>query len=701
MTAIVMLAAGLLLVWACTASVAPPHRNRLALEKSPYLLQHASNPVDWHPWGEEAFEKARREDKPIFLSIGYSTCHWCHVMERESFEDRGVAEILNRHFVSIKVDREEREDVDNVYMAVCIAVSGHGGWPLTIVMAPDGKPFLAGTYFPRDRLVDILKAVAELWAKDRATLLRNAQNITEHARKFATPTAAGRVDAEAALKAGFEQFRLRYDPVHGGFGQAPKFPTPHDYSFLLRYWRRTGEAEPLAMVQKSLKAMRLGGMYDQVGFGFHRYSTDRVWLVPHFEKMLYDQAMLAMAYVEAHAATGDGFFAGVAREILEYVMRDMTSPEGGFYSAEDADSEGEEGKFYVWTVKEFVDALGEAEGRFFAKRFDVTAGGNFEGGANILRLERPLEEAEAGRWAAARAKLFEARKKRVPPHKDDKVLTAWNGLMIAAFARAAWVLDEPAYERAASRAADFVLSKLRRGPDGRLLRRWRNGEAAIPAFADDYAFFVWGLLELYEAGFDARYLREAFALNRSMLELFWDGGGPGGLFFDAADGEKLIFRKKEIYDGAVPSGNSVAALNLLRLGRIAGDAELERRAAEIFAAFAGEIGRAPSGHAQALIALDFAAGPTREIVIAGRRGGEETRALLEIVRRGARRFDPGRVVLLRDEGDPAALAALAELAPFTAEQGMRGGRAAAYVCRNRACELPVTDPEALRRLLAD
>ncbi|HLG43288.1 MAG TPA: thioredoxin domain-containing protein, partial [Planctomycetota bacterium] len=600
-----------------------PDYNRLVFEKSPYLLQHAGNPIDWHAWGDAAFEKARKEVKPIFLSIGYSTCHWCHVMERESFEDAEVAEVMNKHFVPIKVDREEREDVDNVYMAVCIAVNGHGGWPLTILMTPDRKPFLAGTYFPKEGaarrpgLMDILKAVAELWAKDRQRLTKNADEITEMVKGQSKSRGGGAVGVEA-LAAGFEQFSDRFDPEHGGFGQQPKFPTPHDYSFLLRYWRRSGRAAALEMVRRSLGAMRFGGMYDHVGFGFHRYSTDRRWLLPHFEKMLYDQAMLAIAYAEAYQATRDGSFAQVTREILEYVSRDMSSPEGAFYSAEDADSEGEEGKFYLWTEAELVRDLGESDGRFFSKMFGFTAEGNFEDqssgrpvGANIVHLERPMDEAASKRWETARRKLFEAREKRVRPHKDDKVLTAWNGLMIAAFAKAAQILDEPAYVQAASRAADFVLSKLRRA-DGRLLRRFRDGEASIPAFLDDYAFLVWGLLELYEAGFDARYLAEAAKLNREMLGLFWDAEG-GGLYFDASDGEKLIMRKKEIYDGAVPSGNSVAALNLLRLGRIAADAELERRAEAVFKAFSGDLTRAPSGHAQALIALDFAAGPAREI----------------------------------------------------------------------------------------
>jgi uncharacterized protein len=692
---------------------APPHRNRLAREKSPYLLQHASNPVDWHPWGEEAFEIARREDKPIFLSIGYSTCHWCHVMERESFEQEDVARILNEHFVPVKVDREERPDVDQIYMTVCQALTGSGGWPLTLLLTPDRQPFFAGTYFApearfgRPGLKEILYQVLSAWEQQRDRVAEAAERITREIQPQFAGSPGGALDVET-LRLAFEQLTSRYDESHGGFGVAPKFPTPHVLTFLLRYWLRVGAPRALEMVETTLQAMRRGGIFDHVGFGFHRYSTDREWLVPHFEKMLYDQALLMTAYVEAYQATGNPLYGAVAKEIAAYVLRDMTSPEGAFYSAEDADSEGEEGKFYVWRRSEIEAILGAEESALYCRAYRIEAEGNWRDeatgrvpGTNIPNLdvdpaavakEVGIEPAElARRLEAARQKLFEVRERRVRPHKDDKVLTSWNGLMIVALSKAAQAFDEPSYAKAAERALDFISSKLVR-EDGRLLARYRDGEAAHPGYLDDYAFLAWGLLELYEATFAARHLDAALRLVREMKRLFHDPRG-GGYFFTGEDGEALLARAKEVYDGAAPSGNSVAALVLLRLGRITGDTALERSAEAVFQGFSGTAARMPTAHAQLLGALDFALGPAREIVIAGERSDPEARAM---VREVARRFLPRKVVLWNA---PDEAKTLHRLAPFVKAQGPVGGAPAAYVCENYACRAPVTSAAELGRLL--
>ncbi|HET9952236.1 MAG TPA: thioredoxin domain-containing protein [Candidatus Eisenbacteria bacterium] len=696
----------------------PARENRLAREKSPYLLQHARNPVDWYPWGEEAFERARRDDKPIFLSIGYSTCHWCHVMERESFESEEIAAILNEHFVAVKVDREERPDVDHVYMTVCQALTGSGGWPLTLFLTPEKEPFFAGTYFPpatrfgRPGLREVLFQVASAWEGQRDKVLDAATRIAAAVGEQlgAAESAGDAAPGQEALHLGFEQLLGRFDEEHAGFGSAPKFPTPHQLSFLLRWWKRSGDGRALDMVERTLHAMRRGGIYDHVGFGFHRYSTDREWKVPHFEKMLYDQALLTLAYIECAQATGSRFYAAVAREIVTYVVRDLTGPEGGFLSAEDADSEGEEGKFYVWTAAEIREALGAEEAAIAEAAFSVEAGGNWidpahggRPGTNILHVagdpreiaERfGLEPAELGvRLDQARQKLLAARSSRVRPHRDDKVLTSWNGLMIAAAARTAQVLGEPAFAEAAAKAAFFVLDRLRR-EDGRLLARWRDGEAAHPGYLDDYAFFIWGLLELYEATFEPTFLADAMLLADAMEELFADAAG-GGYFFTGTDGEPLLARAKEIYDGAMPSGNSVAALVLLKLARFTGDSVHEGRAERLFRAFAKSAERVPSAHAQLLAALDFAIGPTREIVLAAERNDPRVAALLVAVRRP---FVPNKVVLLRPaagDGGP-----LRDLAPYVEGQTARDGAPTAYVCEGFACKEPVTDPAALAALLA-
>jgi len=690
--------------------------NRLAREKSPYLLQHAHNPVDWYPWGDEAFAKARDENRPIFLSIGYATCHWCHVMERESFENVEIASILNSRYVPIKVDREERPDVDHVYMTVCQALTGSGGWPLTVLLMPDGRPFLAGTYFPpesrfgRPGLKDVLFQVLSAWEGQRDRIEDVAQQIVEGVRGEFRGHPGERPDADL-LTAAFEHLLQRFDEAHGGFGSAPKFPTPHQLTFLLRYGKRTGDGRALDMVERTLRWIRRGGIYDQVGFGIHRYSTDREWLVPHFEKMLYDQALVMMACVETFQASGDPLFGSVAREIAAYVARDLTSPEGAFYSAEDADSEGEEGKFYVWTTDELREVLGPEEAALFARVYGAEPKGNWIDpagghltGTNILHLtEDPAAAArEAGldpailarRLEGDRLALLQARSRRIRPLRDDKVLTAWNGLMIAALAKASVALSDPALAEAALRAMAFVEQNLLRG-DGRLFARWRDGEAAHPAYLDDYAFLAWGSLELYGATFDPAHLERALALAGDMERLFWDGA-EGGFFFTGSDAEPLLARTKEIYDGALPSGNSVAVLVLLRLARMTGRSDLEQRAEETVRAFAGSVRRLAAAHTQLLAALDFAFGPTREVVIAGAADRPETAELVRTARTG---FRPRTVLLLREPG--AAGEALARLAPDTSAQGPVNGAPAAYVCENFVCAAPVTDPAALASALTD
>jgi len=693
---------------------ATPRRNRLAQEKSPYLLQHAANPVDWHAWGDEAFQTALAEDKPIFLSVGYSTCHWCHVMERESFENEIVASYLNEHFVPVKVDREERPDVDHVYMTVCKALTGSGGWPLTVILTPDRRPFFAGTYFPpesrfgRPGLLELLHQIVSAWTDQRDRVVESAAKIVEAIRpEFAG--LPGERPGEEILTTAFEHLLQRFDEEHAGFGAAPKFPTPHQLTFLLRYWARTGDGRAREMADRTLRAMRRGGIYDQVGFGFHRYSTDSEWLVPHFEKMLYDQALLLLAYVEGFQATRDPLFGSVAREIASYVLRDLTNPEGAFLSAEDADSEGEEGKFYVWTEAEIREVLGAEDAALFGRVFGIESKGNWVDhaagrmpGTNIPHLwgdpaavAREFE-AEPGdlarRLEAARTKLFEARARRTRPHKDDKVLTAWNGLMIASLARAAAALEEPRLAAAAERAAAFVEQRLVRS-DGRLLARWRDGEAAHPAYLDDYAFLAWGMIELYEATFRTRHLARAIELASEMERLFRDPR-DGGYFFTGEDGETLLARAKEVYDGAQPSGNSVAALVLLRLARMTGDGTYEARAESVLRAFGGSLARLPAAHTQLLSAFDFALGPTREIVISGAADADDTRALVSAVRA---RYLPRAVTMLRDASPEGE--ALARLAPFTARQAPVSGKAAAYVCENFACEAPVTERAALEALL--
>ena len=675
------------------------HTNRLSQEKSPYLLQHAHNPVDWYPWGEEAFTKAKKEDKPVFLSIGYSTCHWCHVMERESFEDAEVAQMLNHNFVPIKVDREERPDIDHIYMSFCQMLTGHGGWPLTVLLTPKQKPFFAGTYFPKrgkrgmQGLMELLEKVKETWKSNREALVIAGEGFMQSMEEESELQGDSRDISKDILDTAFEMYTRMYEPHFGGFNSAPKFPSPHNLSFLLRYWKMTGEEKALQMVEKTLNSMYRGGIFDHVGFGFSRYSVDRKWLVPHFEKMLYDNALLAISYIEAYQATHKQEYAEVANKIFTYIQRDMTSPEGGFYAAEDADSEGKEGKFYSWDPKEITEVLGEEGSKHFCNYYGITQKGNFEGMniPNRIEAEGPVNE-DWGEIEPLRQKIFMHREQRVHPFKDDKIMTSWNGLMIAAVALGGRVLQNESYIKAAEKAVDFIYRRLVR-EDGRLLARFRDGEAAFPAYVDDYAFLTWGLIELYQSTYKPEYLLKALKMNDEMLINFWDKEN-GGLFIYGKDSEQLISRPKEIYDGAIPSGNSVAAMNFLRLARLTGDRELEAMADAQLKAFVGGIEKSPVSYSHFLTAILFALRPTKEVVIAGDRLSKDTREMIQVLHSG---FAPQVVSLLNTGAEEMKL--LLEAIPFIREQKSLGGKATAYVCQNYACQAPLTDPGVLQEVL--
>lgn len=686
--------------------------NRLVFESSPYLLQHAANPVDWYPWGEEAFARAIAEDKPIFLSIGYATCHWCHVMERESFENHEAAAVLNQVFVCIKVDKEERPDLDDVYMSATQAMTGHGGWPMTVLLTHDKRPFFAGTYFPCDTrggrmgLIELVQRVGHAWTHRRDVLVGEAAKITEHLAKTTTTRPGQALDSNTLDRA-FAQLVQRFDDDRGGFGSAPKFPTPHNLTFLLRYAVRSGNAEAREMVLTTLRAMRRGGIFDHVGFGFHRYATDAHWLLPHFEKMLYDQALLAMAYLEGSQVLGDLQLANVAREVFSYVLRDMTDPGGGFYSAEDADSEGEEGKFYVWTPEQIHEILGPQAGELFCKVYNIVPGGNFrdeatgqKSGESIAHLQAPLSQIAARMKLAehelsqqleqSRQILFATRETRIHPLKDDKILTDWNGLMIAALAMGARVLNDDNYYLAARRAADFVLSELR-DRDGRLLKRHRAGTSGLSAHLDDYAFMIWGLLELYAARNDTRMLEEAIALC-AVVERHFNDAEAQAYYFTADDSEALFMRTSTIYDGALPSGNSVMAANLLRLYKLTGEPCYGKRGPAIFAAFSGQVGPHPTMSNHLMSALDFLLGPTAEVVVVGSVEHEDTKAMLEVLRS---QFQASLVVLHKDPSQSV----LGLLAPYTVDMNQLERQATAYVCRDFTCSRPTADLDEMAALL--
>ncbi|MFN3595658.1 MAG: thioredoxin domain-containing protein [Rubricoccaceae bacterium] len=701
--------------------------NRLAHASSPYLRQHAHNPVDWWPWSDEAFAEARRRDVPVFLSVGYATCHWCHVMERESFEDAEAAAALNEAFVCVKVDREERPDVDGIYMAACLALNGHGGWPLTALLTPDREPFYVATYLPRETrggrlgVLDLARRVARFWREDRAGVEASAGRVTEHVRAMLAPpppTAAS--SGAAALAAAAEAFARRFDPVHAGFGHAPKFPAPHGLLLLFRETCRTGEPAHAARALATLEAMRRGGLHDHIGGGFHRYATDRAWLLPHFEKMLYDQALLALAYTEGWLVSGEAAFRETAETTLGYVLRDLAAPEGAFYSAEDADSADahgrtEEGAFYVWTEAELEHVLGPADAALARAAFGTAPEGNYRDeatrertGANVLHLPRPLADvaAEAGlpeatlraRLEAVRARLFEARAARPRPLRDDKILTDWNGLAIAALARAARAFGRDDYARAAARAAAFLLGTLRT-PEGALLHRYHAGpggrapDAGIPGFLDDYAGLAFGLTELYFATGEAALLAEARALHEQTRARFLDPDA-GGFFVTEADAPGLLVRRKDFDDGALPAGNSLAALNGLRLGHLLGEPAWQDEARRAIAA-APALAEYPAGHAFLLCAAAFDAGPVQEVVLAGEAGRadfEALRAAVEAV------YAPHALVLWRTPGEGAA--PLEALVPSVAAQTAREGLPTAYVCAGFACQAPATDPDEAAALLA-
>lgn len=684
-------------------------KNRLAKEKSPYLLQHSENPVDWFPWSDEAFQKAKEENKPIFLSIGYSTCHWCHVMEKESFEDKEIAQLMNDAFISIKVDREERPDVDGIYMTVCQMLTGGGGWPLTIVMTPDKKPFFAGTYFPkqtrfgRSGLNEIIPQIKKIWLTRRDEINNSAEEIT-NAINLNVSIDADTLTEEIFNKA-YEELKNKFDKENGGFGTAPKFPMPHNLLFLMRYWKRKNNPYALDIVEKTLTEMRKGGIYDHIGFGFSRYSTDKFWFVPHFEKMLYDQAQLAIAYTEAYQITKKEIYKTTALEILKYVMRDMTSPEGGFYSAEDADSEGEEGKFYLWQEDELRNLLKD-DAEIVIEYFNVIKESNWSDqnidgaqSTNILHIKNSTAEIAVKLSKdeqeiiniinTAKEKLFNIREERVHPYKDDKILTDWNGLMISAFAKAFQIFHDDKLMTAAVNAAEFVINKMI-SKKGRLLHRFRENEAGIQANADDYAFFIQGLLDLYEAAFDAKYLEKAFLLNEDMIKYFWNNE-TGGFYFTPFDGEKLLIRQLEIYDGAVPSGNSIAFLNLLRIERYTGNTELGNRADKLIEVFAASVKRNAFAFTQFLVGLEFALGKTKEIIIAGKKDSRKTKELINSIHEY---FNPNKILILNDDdGD------IKKLVPFISNYKTNKDEVYIYICENYVCNLPVNDLNNLKKML--
>jgi uncharacterized protein YyaL (SSP411 family) len=691
-----------------------PKKNRLSKEKSPYLLQHADNPVDWFPWSDEAFERANQENKPVFLSVGYSTCHWCHVMAHESFEDDEVAALMNEAFINIKVDREERPDIDGVYMEVAQMITGRGGWPLTIIMTPDKQPFFAGTYIPKESryntlgMKDLIPRITEVWESDQANIIETVSKIKKALTESRLPGDTSDLTLDAVDLA-FSQLSQRFDEKRGGFGTAPKFPSPHNLMLILRYWKRTGDEWALFMVEKTLQAMRNGGIFDHIGFGFHRYSTDADWLLPHFEKMLYDQASLMIAYTEAYQISKKQEYADIVREIFEYVTRDLTSPEGAFYSAEDADSEGEEGKFYTWTQSEIEEVLkDENEASIFKQVFNIHDEGNFEDeakrektGLNIPHLAEKVHietDLEMSREELkllldkAKTNLFIRRERRVRPSLDDKILTDWNGFMIAALSKAGAVLGDDRFIEVSEKALKFIVDTMLDG-ERNLFHRYRDGEVIIQGFLDDYSYLVWALLETYEVTFKPEYLELARDLTSDMLMHFWDDE-DGGLFFTGNYSEELLVRKKDAYDGAMPSGNSVAALNLIRLARFLGDTDLEEKAAETIRAFSGVIPRAYSGFSMMLNAVEFALGEAYEIVIAGDPASNDTQEMIATIRN---QFIPNRVILLK--GTKHQSDEISRLAPFAKFHDKIEGRATAHVCINYNCKLPTNDTQQLLKLL--
>ena len=680
--------------------------NRLIHETSPYLLQHAHNPVDWYPWGEEAFDRARAEDKPVLLSVGYSACHWCHVMAHESFEDEAIARQMNESFVCIKVDREERPDVDSIYMQAVQTQTGRGGWPMTVFLTPDGKPFYSGTYFPpEDRhgmpgFPNVLEAMAEVYRTRKGELIQSAEQLVAHMRSGVMTTQGQEPPTTEILSRAYQGLASQFDEQHGGLGTAPKFPQPMALEFLLRHHARTGDIQALAMVDFTLERMARGGIYDQLGGGFHRYSTDPFWLVPHFEKMLYDNALLSRLYLHAYQVTGNPEHRRIVEETLDYVLREMTSPEGGFYSTQDADSEREEGKYFLWTPVKIEAVLGKEQTEVFSRYYGVTHQGNFEGQSILSVPQEPrdiaqqlgLTEAElAVTIQEARVKLLAHRQDRVAPARDDKVLTGWNGMMLHSFAEAAATLRREDYRAAAVANASFLLDTVR-SPDGRVLRTYKDGQARLKGYMEDYAFLIDGLLALHEATFDLRWLQEARSLADAMLDLFWDEDEQA--FFDTGrDHEQLILRPRDVFDNAIPSGGSVAVDVLLRLTILIDSPDYSRKAAAALRSMQTVMAQAPLGFGQWLCALDFSLSTPREIAVVGPWNDPATQLLLDQV---YGRYMPNKVLTGYDPSQPEA----AEEIPLLEDKDMITGLPAAYVCQNYACLMPATEPEALAEQLA-
>ena len=669
--------------------------NKLISEKSPYLLQHAYNPVNWYPWSEEAFKKAQSENKPVFLSIGYSSCHWCHVMEKESFEDEEVAALLNDSFISIKVDREERPDIDHVYMAFCQAMTGSGGWPLSIFMTSDKKPFYCGTYFSKHThfgrigMIELVQKIKELWVTENKKLLESASEVTVLLEKIDTSFSSSELEA-SVFNIAFKELENIYDDENGGFGNAPKFPSPHNLLFLLRYFKQTKNIKALEMVEKTLESMCLGGIWDHVGFGFHRYSTDSQWILPHFEKMLYDQAMLLMAFTEAFQLTGKNFYKDIVNKIVTYLKNEMRSNDGGFFSAEDADSEGEEGKFYLWTKKE-VEELLQTDAEMFSKTYNIEKDGNFleestkqKTRKNVLYLKDRFIESEE-----SRQKLYSFRNKRVHPNKDDKILTDWNGLLIAALSKAAFVFNDDEYKNLAIDACEFILKNLR-CQDEKLLHSYRDGKSQVMGNLDDYAFFIWGLLDLYEATYDLKYLKIATILTNDLLQRFSDKE-HGGFYFTPHDGEKLLIRKKVFYDGAIPSGNSVAMLNLIRLWKITSNQSFQMYAIELQKAVSNQVANYPLGFTFFLSALDFLFNPNIELIIVGNKESHDTNLMFEMIRKV---YFPNKIILLKENQND-----LVKIAPYVSAYSCIGGKATVYICKDMKCNEPITESQKITELL--
>jgi uncharacterized protein YyaL (SSP411 family) len=683
------------------------YSNHLVNETSPYLRQHAHNPVAWYPWGPEALECARRLDRPIFLSIGYSACHWCHVMEHESFEDPEVAQILNEHFVSIKVDREERPDLDQIYMTAVQMLTGQGGWPMSMFLTPDLKPFYGGTYFPPDdrygrpSFKRLLLALVEAWQTRREEITESSQQITERLQQIERVEPAGGQLEPRLLQNAVAMHARIFDSTYGGFGSAPKFPHPMELRLLLRVWKRFGDDEALHMARLTLDRMAMGGIYDHLGGGFHRYSTDERWLVPHFEKMLYDNALLAVAYLEGYQATGDALYRQVVEETLNYVLREMTSPEGPFYSTQDADSEGEEGKFYVWSAQEIEQVLGKDRADIFTYVYDVTPEGNWEGHNILHRTRRDEQDARMLRVPEAelrrvldesKRELFSVRSRRVWPGRDEKTLTSWNGLMIGAFAQAAQVLGNPDYAAAAVRAADFILHSMR-VPDGRLLRTYSAGSAPkLNGYLEDYAFLLDALISLYEATFAGRWIEAALDLTNVLIDQFWDEA-EGGFFYTGRNHEALIARSKDPRDSSIPSGNAMAVLALLRLAELTGRRDLRDKAEAALRLFQGLMAASPMAAGQMLVGLDFCLGPVQEFVVVGDLSREDMQRALQLIRS---RFRPNRVLVAKSEGDERT--ARPDLLPLLADKTARGGLTT-YICQDFACQAPLLGVEALEAAL--